>query len=160
MKKLILAIAMLLMLLPALCFAQDPVITSDSRTFNPMTGVYDLRGNVFVQFPAHDSTLTITGDSTQVHMYSMEVHGQGNIKLSLGDLHFNCDKVDVYHSNSTAYVTGNINFQEDGTTITADSGSYSWKTKVAAFHGNVKVNGTAHDGDVAYNVEQKKIVAQ
>ncbi len=160
MKKIILTIVMLVCMLPAMCFAADPVITSDSRTFNPMTGVYNLQGNVFVQFPAHDSTLTITGDSTQVYMYSMEVHGQGNIKLSFGDLHFNCDKVDVYHSNSTAYVDGNINFNDGTTTITADSGSYSWKTKVAAFHGNVKVNGAAHDGDVAYNVEQQKIVVQ
>lgn len=160
MKKIIMAIVMLVMLLPAMCFAQDPVITSDSRTFNPLTGVYNLQGNVFVQFPAHDATLTITGDSTQVHMYSMEVHGQGNIKLSFSNLHFNCDKVDVYHSNSTAYVSGNINFTDGNNTITADSGSYSWQTKVAAFHGNVKLNGKAHEGDVAYNVEQQKIVAQ
>ncbi len=160
MKKIILAIVMLVMMIPAMCFAADPVITSDSRTFNPMTGVYNLQGNVFVQFPVHDSTLTITGDSTQVHMYSMEVHGQDNIRLSFGDLHFNCDKVDVYHSNSTAYVTGNLRFNDSSTTITADSGSYSWKSKVASFHGNVVVNGTPHDGDVAYNVAEKRIVAQ
>ena len=48
MKKLLLVITMLLMLLPSLCFA-DPVIKSDSRTFNPIKGVYDLEGNVFVQ---------------------------------------------------------------------------------------------------------------
>ena len=157
MKKLLLAIVMLL--IPSLCFA-DPVITSDSRTFNPMTGVYDLQGNVFVQFPVHDTTLTITGDSTKVYMYAMEVHGNGNIRLSFGDMHFNCDKVDVYHSNRTAYVTGNLHFNDNATTITADSGSYNWSTKVAAFHGNVKVNGTPHDGDVAYNVVEKRIVAQ
>ena len=157
MKKLLLAIVMLL--IPSLCFA-DPVITSDSRTFNPMTGVYDLQGNVFVQFPVHDTTLTITGDSTKVYMYAMEVHGNGNIRLSFGDMHFNCDKVDVYHSNRTAYVTGKLHFNDNATTITADSGSYNWSTKVAAFHGNVKVNGTPHDGDVAYNVVEKRIVAQ
>ena len=159
MKKLLLAIVMLLMLIPSLCFA-DPVITSDSRTFNPMTGVYDLQGNVFVQFPVHDTTLTITGDSTKVYMYAMEVHGNGNIRLSFGDMHFNCDKVDVYHSNRTAYVTGKLHFNDNATTITADSGSYNWSTKVAAFHGNVIVNGTLHDGDVAYNVVEKRIVAQ
>ena len=157
MKKLLLAIVMLL--IPSLCFA-DPVITSDSRTFNPMTGVYDLQGNVFVQFPVHDTTLTITGDSTKVYMYAMEVHGNGNIRLSFGDMHFNCDKVDVYHSNRTAYVTGKLHFNDNATTITADSGSYNWSTKVAAFHGNVNVNGTPHDGDIAYNVVEKRILAQ
>lgn len=159
MKKLLLTIVMLLMLVPSLCFA-DPVITSDSRTFNPMTGVYDLQGNVFVQFPVHDTTLTITGNSTKVYMYAMEVHGNGNITLSFGDMHFNCDKVDVYHSNRTAYVDGNLHFNDSANTITADSGSYNWSTKVAAFHGNVVVNGTPHDGDIAYNVIQKQIVAQ
>ena len=63
MKKLLLILTMLVMMLPSMCFA-DPVIKSDSRTFNPLTGVYDLQGNVFVQFPAHDTTLTITGDAT------------------------------------------------------------------------------------------------
>lgn len=159
MKKLLLVITMLLMLLPSLCFA-DPVIKSDSRTFNPIKGVYDLEGNVFVQFPVHDTTLTITGDTTKVYMYAMEVHGSGNITLSFGDMHFKCDKVDVYHSDRTAYVDGNLRFQNAATTITADSGSYNWSTKLAAFHGNVVVNGTPHDGDVAYNVMQKKIVAQ
>ena len=163
MKKLLLVITMLLMLLPSLCFA-DPVIKSDSRTFNPINGVYDLQGNVFVQFPVHDTTLTITGDTTKVYMYAMEVHGSGNITLSFGDMHFKCDKVDVYHSDRTAYVDGNLHFQDAATTITADSGR-SPKLNVilplpSAFHGNVVVNGTPHEGDIAYNVMQKKIIAQ
>ncbi len=160
MKKFILSVVMLLMLLPSLCWAVEHVITSDTRSFNPLKGIYDLHGNVFVQFPAHDTTLTITGDTTQVHLYNMEVHGQGNIKLSFGDMHFNCDKVDVYHSDRTAYVNGSLNFQDDTVKITANSGSYCWKTKIAAFHGSVKVNGQPQDGDVAYNVITKKIISQ
>ena len=65
MKKLLLILTMLVMMLPSMCFA-DPVIKSDSRTFNPLTGVYDLQGNVFVQFPAHDTTLTITGPAKHI----------------------------------------------------------------------------------------------
>ena len=145
MKKLLLILTMLVMMLPSMCFA-DPVIKSDSRTFNPLTGVYDLQGNVFVQFPAHDTTLTITGDATKVYLYAMEVHGQGNIRLSFGDMSFACDKVDVYHSGRTAYVNGNLVFNDNSNKITADSGSYCWKTKIAAFHGNVTVNGQPHDG--------------
>lgn len=159
MKKLLLILTMLVMMLPSMCFA-DPVIKSDSRTFNPLTGVYDLQGNVFVQFPAHDTTLTITGDATKVYLYAMEVHGQGNIRLSFGDMSFACDKLDVYHSGRTAYVNGNLVFNDNSNKITADSGSYCWKTKIAAFHGNVTVNGQPHDGDVAYNVIEKRITAQ
>ncbi len=159
MKKVLLLITFILLILPSVCFA-SPVITSDTKTFNPLTGVYNLKGNVFVQFPVHDNTLTITGDMTTVSLYSMEVHGLGNITLSFDNLHFNCDKVDVYHSNRTAYVDGNLHFADDQNTITSDSGSYCWKTKIAAFHGNVIVNGQSHDGDIAYNVIEKQIIKQ
>lgn len=158
MKKLLLAIVTLIILLPSLCLAAEPEIRSDSRTFNPLSGIYNLQGHVFVQFPVQDSNLTITGDTTQVHLYTMEVHGQGNITLSFGQLHFYCDKVDVYHTDRTAYVEGNLRFADDTVNITADSGSYCWKTKLAAFHGNVKVNGQPQDGDVLYNVVQKQMV--
>lgn len=158
MKKLILAIVMLLMLIPSMCLAVEPVIKSDSRTFNPLKGIYDLQGHVFVQFPAHDTTLTITGDNTKVHLYQMEVHGQGNITLSFGEMRFKCDKVDVYHSDRTAYVEGNCDFKDKGMLITADKGSYCWRTKLASFQGNVKINGKAQKGDVVYNVMTKKLV--
>ena len=158
MKKLLLALFMVLMLIPSMCGAVEPTIKSDSRSFNPFTGVYDLQGHVFVQFPAHDTDLTITGDTTQVHLYKLEVHGQGNITLNFGDLIFNCDKVDVYNSDRTAYVNGNCNFKDKETVITADTGSYCWKTKIAAFKGNVKINGKSHKGELAYNVMTKKFI--
>ena len=88
----------------------------------------------------------------------MEVHGQGNITLSFGEMSFNCDKVDVYHSDRAAYVAGNCNFKDGSTTITADLGSYCWKTKLAAFSGKVKVNGKSHKGDIAYNVITKQFI--
>ena len=149
---------MVLLMLPSLCLAVEPTIKSDTRTFNPLKGIYDLQGHVFVQFPAHDTLLTITGDNTRVHLYQMEVHGQGNITLSFGEMCFNCDKVDVYHSDRAAYVAGNCNFKDGSTTITADLGSYCWKTKLAAFSGKVKVNGKSHKGDIAYNVITKQFI--
>lgn len=158
MKKIILALFMILMLLPSLCGAVEPTITSDKRTFNPLTGVYDLQGHVFVQFPAHDTMLTITGDTTKVHFYKMEVHGQDNITLSFGEMRFKCDKVDVYHKDRTAYVEGKCNFKDAGTVITADKGSYCWQTKLASFQGNVKVNGKAYQDEVVYNVMTKQLV--
>jgi len=170
MKKFLLAILMLV-LLPVMCFAAEPtasthktskgndvVIQSDIRTFDILKGVYDLKGNVFVQLPARDKTLTIKGDRTAVHLYKMEVHGKGNINLIYDDLDFKCDAVDVYHKARTAYVAGNINFLHDKTKITANKGEFNWKTKLATFEGNVLVNGTPHNGKVTYNVIEKKIL--
>lgn len=158
MKKLIILITALFMFLPSLALAAEPVIKSDTRTFNPITGVYDLQGNVYVQFPAHDTMLTITGDQTMVSLYKLEVHGQGNITLTYDDLKFHCDKVDVYHKTRTAYVTGNCSFVTGAVIISADKGSFNWKTKLASFEGNVKVNGVPQKEAVTYNVLNKSFV--
>lgn len=170
MKKIFLTILMLLML-PAMCLANDTtssthktskgkevVIQSDVRSFDILKGVYDLQGNVFVQLPAHDKTLTIKGDRTAVHLYKMAVHGKGNIILIYDDLDFKCDTVDVYHKGRTAYINGNISFQHDKTKITSDKGSFNWKTKLATFEGNVTVNGEPREGKVTYHVLDKKFI--
>ena len=159
MKRIFLIVLTLLMLLPCMAQAADPVITSDVRTFNPLKGEYTLKGNVFVQLTPHDQTLTITGDYTTVMVYSMEVHGSGNIHLTYGDLNFTCDKTDVYHSSRTAFVEGNLSFQDGSTVITAEKGSFCWKTKLATFHGNVVANGTPYKQDIQYNVNTKEILA-
>lgn len=171
MKKFLIAILMIF-ILPVMCFAAEPtssthktskgndvVIKSDTRTFDILKGIYDLNGNVFVQLPARDKTLTIKGDRTTVHLYKMEVHGKGNITLIYDDLDFKCDAVDVYHKARTAYVAGNILFQHDNTKITANKGEFNWKTKLATFDGNVVVNGEAQSGKIIYNVLEKKIVS-
>lgn len=157
MKRILFLIITLLMLLPCMAQAADPVITSDVRTFNPLKGEYTLKGNVFVQLTPHDQVLTITGDYTTVMVFSMEVHGQGNIGLSYGDLKFKCDKTDVYHSKRTAFVEGNITFQDGPVTITAEKGAFCWKTKLATFQGKVMVNGKPYEQEIQYNVQTKEI---
>lgn len=157
MKKLFAALLLILLMLPCVCMGAEPVITSDSRSFNPLKGTYDLKGNVFVQFPAHETMMTITGDATEVNIYKMEIHGGGNIRLSYGSMAFSCDKVDVYGSQSTAYVAGNLVFTDDSNTITADSGSYNWKTKQASFNGNISFNGAPQKGNIVYNVMTKQL---
>ena len=155
-KKILSLIIALLLSLPAVCFAAvTPTITSDSRTFNPLTGVYELTGNVFVQFPIKGTDITIVADYAKVQMYQLEVHGNGGIKLNFGDIGFTCDKVDVYGSERTAYMEGSSDFNADGVHITSDSSSYCWKTKLASFSGNVVVNGEAKSGTVYYNIKTR-----
>lgn len=158
MKKILVLLIALMLFLPGVVQAADPIIKSDNRTFNPLKGEYALKGNVFVQLTPHDQVLTITGDYTTVLVYSMEVHGHGNIGLTYGDLKFKCDKTDVYHSNRTAFVEGNITFQDGSTIITAEKGAFSWKTKLASFQGKVTVNGQPYEQDIQYDVQTKQFL--
>lgn len=153
----ILTLVFSLLLIPCICFA-DPIITSDVRTFDVIKGIYDLRGNVFVQFPVGNNTMTIKGDTTKVHLYQMEVHGQGNITLSFEDIDFNCDKVDVYHKQHTAFLSGGTHLKVQNLDITSDKASYCWKTKLATFTGNVKVNNEPREDNLQYDMVAKQFI--
>ena len=85
---------------------------------------------------------------------------QGNISLTdkQTGIHFDCDSVEVKGNERTAYVNGSMVFTQDNLRITADNGSFNWKTKNAVFSGNVTVNGTPHTGDLTYNVRDKKFL--
>lgn len=168
MKKIILTI-LLLFLIPLQCLANDVassthttskgelVVQSDSRTFDVLKGVYELKGNVYVNLPIRKKKLVVKADRASVHIYDLEVHCSGNINLVYNDLNFKCDSVDVFHEGRIAYVTGNLQFDDGKTKITADKGSYCWKTKLASFEGNVVVNDEPQCGIVTYHVVNNKI---
>lgn len=149
-KKIILAFVFTLLMLPAVCFA-DFTVSSNAKEFNIITEVYNLTGNVVVQFPAQGSTMTITGDKAIVQMYQQELHGDGNITLAWNGLKFACDKVDVYHTQRTAYLKDRLVFDANGHHITSDQGQYNWQTKIAVFSGNVIVDNVSKNGDVKYS---------
>ncbi len=153
MKKILLLLTLLLCFFTQVCWAEDPLITSKERSFNPLTGVYTLVGDATIRWPSERMDLVISCDRAQVLLYQMEVHAEGNIKLEYdADTRFTCDRVDVYHSDSTAYVEGNTVFRCGQDEIKADKGSYCWKTKLAVFSGHVRVNGKPYEQDVEYNV--------
>lgn len=146
----------LVLLLPSLALARtEPVIRSDSRTFNPLTGVYNLDGNVYVDLGSGNRV--ITGDHAQVYMYNLKVDAQGKVKYTDDKISFTCDKVSVVGKEQTAYVTGNCTFTQGSNTITADSGTYNWDSKLANFSGNVAVNGSPASGSVVYNTETGQV---
>ena len=129
MRKIIFSIILTIIMLPSICFA-EPIIKSDSRTFDIIKGVYDLRGNVFVQFPVHGSNMTITGDMTKVYMYQQEVHGSGNITLSFDNMKFevnpivNSFKKTLSNSNFLVMKCFKLIFSEEGQ---AKNICYSWQ---------------------------------
>lgn len=149
-KKKFLAFVFTLLMLPSVCFA-DFTVKSDTREFNIITGVYNLAGNVVVQFPAQGSTMTITGDKAIVQMYQQELHANNNITLVWDGLKFSCDNVDVYHNQRTAYLTGNLVFDANGHHITSNEGQYNWQTKIAVFSGNVIIDNIPRKDPVQYS---------
>ena len=80
MKRIFAVLFMLMFLFIPSAFAGQPDISSDSQTFNPFTGVYDLKGHVHVDL----GDRVIDGDAAQVYLYQLEVHAQGNISPALG----------------------------------------------------------------------------
>ncbi len=137
-------------MIPSVCFAEFTV-NSATKNFDILTGDYHLTGNVIVKFPVQNSTMSIKGDQAVVQTWQQELHANGNIKLSWENLNFSCDRVDVYHTDKTAYLSGKLFFKANGNHITADTGTYCWKTKLARFNGNVTVNGVAKPGTVTYS---------
>lgn len=135
----------------------DFTITSDSRHFNPISGVYDLNGHVYVNFPTHGEQLTIQADTAQVKLYQQEVTARGNITLNFAQMLFKCDNVFVKHKDRTAYVNGNIYFLHENNEIRAEAATYCWKTKLAVFK-NASLNGAAKKSILTYDVINKKFL--
>lgn len=133
------------------------IITSDVRHFNPLTGIYDLNGHVYVNFPTHGEQVIIKADTAQVKLYSQEVTARGNIVLNFKEMLFNCDNVYVKHKDRTAYVNGNIYFKHENNNIRADSATYCWKTKLAVFK-NASLNGASKKATISYDVMNKRFV--
>jgi len=158
MKKVLLLIVLLISVFANTCFAKEPIITSDTRTFNPMSGVYELTGNVHVEIESHNQPIIIKGGHAKVNVYAMDVHADKDISLTFGDMNFLTDKVDVYHKDRTAYVSGNCKFTDNRITVSSDKGSYCWKTKLSTFSGNVVLNGEPVNGDLQYNVVTGEII--
>ena len=149
MKKILVLVSLLLaLLLPALCLAARPEVSADNTQFDPLTGIYQLDGNVTVRLPGQ----VIVADHATVHMYQLTVQASGNVHLSDSDISFYCDQVNVIGNESTAYCSGNCRFTEGDTRINANTGSFNWDSKLATFTGGVTVNGAAREGTVTYNV--------
>ena len=106
MKKIIAVLFIMLFMLVPSALASEPAISSDSQTFNPFTGVYDLKGNVHVDL----GDRVIDGDAAKVYLYQLKVTAEGNISLTdkPTGIHFDCDKVDVIGNEKTAYVSGSM----------------------------------------------------
>lgn len=153
MKKIFIVLTFLMcLLLPALALAESPQVTADHTSFNPLTGIYQLDGNVKVKL----TDRSIYADHATVNLYQKKVDAQGHVHLEDAQIIFLCDQVKVIGDEDTAYCSGNCLFHEGTNRITSQQGTFNWDTKIATFSDKVNVNGEPRNGTVTFNVLTKQ----
>ena len=140
------AILLLLVFLPTTgALAAKPIIRSDQQYLDPTTGLYVLKGNVYIE----TSNRIITAGEARVDMVGMEVWGNGGITLKQDDISFSGDSVYVYGTKKQADITGKVRFARNGLSIESDQVVYNWQTKRAVFSGNVLIRQNSTETSVA-----------
>jgi lipopolysaccharide export system protein LptA len=158
-KKIFIITLLLICLLTSLTAAApaNPVITADKTYYDVNTGLYVLKGNVYIEARGR----VITAGMARVSLTSLEVWGSGGVTVTQGDIYFSGDSVYVYGMQDRAVIDGGITFKRTGLTISANKAEFNWKSKVGVFTGNVKIT----QGDLSwttdtlsYNVDTNTIV--
>lgn len=143
---------LLLLLLTGTAFAAKPTITADRTYFDVSSGLYILKGNVYIEV----KNRVITADEARVNLATLEVWGSGGITVKQNDIYFTGSNVYVYGTKNRAKIDGGVHFSRTGLAITADSVDFSWDSRIAQFCGNVSVTqgyNTWTADSVSYNVD-------
>lgn len=134
-----------------------PIIKADKTYFDINTGLYVLKGNVYIEVRGR----IITAGMARVSITSLEVWGSGGVTVTQGDIYFTGDSVYVYGMEDRAAIDGGITFKRTGLAVTADKADFNWKSKIGVFTGNVNVT----HGDqswkadtISYNVDTNTII--
>ena len=155
--KLFASIMMLLLFMTAKTFAAMPDISAGSTKFDPFNMCYIFQDNVKV---VHQGS-SVTANRAVAKMTVQKVWASGEVTLNQEGLKFRCDSVFVRGLDREAEVIGNIEFIQDGALkITADVGTFSWKSKEADFYGRVKISMDKSSDvtlDNSLNIKKKKI---
>lgn len=143
--------------LTSTAFAAKPVITADNTYFDVNTGLYVLKGNVYIEV----KNRIITAGQAKVNLATLEVWGAGGITVNQDDIYFTGDSVYVYGTKNLAKIDGGVNFSRTGLSITADRVDFSWNTRIASFEGNVRVSQGTNEwtaDSVIYNVDSNSFI--
>lgn len=158
MRTKILSFTLLIFLLfTATAMAAKPIINADQQYFDINTGLYVLKGNVYIEV----KNRIITAGQAKVSVGTLEVWGSDGITVTQGDIYFTGDSVYVYGVSDRATIEGNINFYRTNLKIAADRVDYNWRDKNAIFSGNVQVlqNGQSFTVDsLQYNIDTNTIL--
>jgi lipopolysaccharide export system protein LptA len=157
-QKTLLILMLVLLVLTSTAFAAPkPVIKADKTYFDINTGLYVLKGNVYIEV----RNRIITANLAKVSVGSLEVWGSGGVTVTQDDITFTGESVYVYGTQDRAQIDGGITFNRTGLSIIADKAEFNWRTKIGMFTGNVKVtqDGNSWTADtVNYNVDTNTIL--
>ncbi|MDT8901930.1 LptA/OstA family protein [Anaeroselena agilis] len=157
-KTLLVTLLALLLLTGIACASPSkPVIKADKTYFDVNTGLYVLKGNVYIEVKDR----IITAGMARVSIASLEVWGTGGVTVTQGDIYFSGQDVYVFGLQDRAKIDGGVTFKRTGLSITADRVEFNWRSKIGVFSGNVGVtqNDATWTADrVTYNVETNAIV--
>lgn len=134
-----------------------PVIKADKTYFDINTGLYVLKGNVYIEARGR----VITAGMARVSLGSLEVWGSGGVTVTQGDINFTGDSVYVYGLQDRAKIDGGVTFTRTGLSVAADQAEFNWRSKIGVFTGNVRVtqNDSTWTADkLVYNVDTNTIV--
>lgn len=160
MKAKVIAAALLALLLiagVAGAAPAKPIIKADKQYLDINTGLFVLKGNVYIEARGR----VITAGMARVSIASLEVWGSGGVTVTQGDISFTGESVYVYGMKDFAKIDGGVAFSRTGLAVTAERAEFNWRSKIGVFSGNVKVTqgDTSWTADtVTYNVETNTIV--
>ncbi|MDR7867240.1 MAG: LptA/OstA family protein [Sporomusaceae bacterium] len=157
-KTLLVTLLALFLLTGIACAAPaKPIIKADKTYFDINTGLYVLKGNVYIEVKDR----IITAGMARVSVASLEVWGTEGVTVTQGDICFTGHDVYVFGMQDKAKIDGGVTFKRTGLSITADRVEFNWNSKLGVFSGNVRVtqNDATWTADrVTYNVETNTIV--
>ncbi|CQR73938.1 LPS-assembly protein LptD [Sporomusa ovata DSM 2662] len=151
-RRILFSVLLVFLLVTSTAFAAKPVITADHTYFDVNTGLYVLKGNVYIEV----RNRVITAGEAKVNLATLEVSGAGGITVNQDDIDFTGDSVYVYGTKNRASIDGGVNFSRTGLTINADRVDFSWDTRIASFNGNVHVSQGENErtaDSINYNVD-------
>ncbi len=131
--------------------AAKPIINADTTYYDVDTGLYMLKGNVYIEV----SNRIITAGQAKVSLSSLEVWGSDGITLTQDNIYLTAGSVYVYGSQKKAVLDGGVTFKQPNLTISADTADFNWRTKLGTFNGNVQItqgDKTWSADSVTYNI--------
>ena len=136
----------------------QPTVSADRCVYNEESGLYDLTGNVRIQYEGR----LLTANNAKINAHTMQIWADGRVAITEGELKFTGDVLYAELTASTVWFYGNrCGVERPGLVIHGDNMQYNWETHIVIFDGHVlwvhrgKSDTTSH---LEYDLEKDDVV--